>query len=204
VGAVEESKDIVALLLSSCDEVPVGVLSKAAKEASANIVQMLLNTGADPNEIGGKPLRKAAERGRQDVVRQLLDAGAEVDDDDAMGVVSPLRKAADNGHKDVVEQLLEAGDKGVHTMGSDILADVARTGHKDVVRLLLDAGVKPDKQAVKAAEEGGKDMRRFLQDFVHFTNPHPDPREVVVWNTVYNLHLEIKDMLLQHCAQEEL
>ena len=76
-----------------------------------NMVQLLLNGGADPNRAnrhGRTPLQVAAWNGRAVVVRILLDRGADPNKADRNGS-TPLHDAAWKGHKYVIPLLLNRG-----------------------------------------------------------------------------------------------
>ena len=132
-----------------------GALHKSVAKGSTEIVEKLLNAGANPNATnhrGWTSLHIAATAGHIALVEVLLNAGASVD---AIPIkesnewsfrecagVTPLHLAAQKGHTDIVDTLLAAGAdanaaaKGGHTAMA--LADHA--GHVDIVLSLLNAG----------------------------------------------------------------
>ena len=132
-----------------------GALHKSVAKGSTEVVEKLLNAGANPNSVnhrGWTSLHVATSAGHLDLVEALLNAGASVDaiptkaPEDwsfrkCAGVTS-LHLAAWKGHTDIVDALLAAGAdanaaaNGGHTPMS--LADHA--GHVDIVISLLNAG----------------------------------------------------------------
>ena len=76
----------------------------ASNEGHFDMVQLLLNEGADVNKAnyyGATPLFVAADGGHLHVVALLLTAGADKDKRTISGI-SPLSAAIANGHADVV------------------------------------------------------------------------------------------------------
>lgn len=82
-----------------------------AMNGSADIVHMLLESGADPNGIcynGLFPLYTAAENGNLTVVEELISHGAEINKTTPRGCTSILN-AAEEGKIDVIQYLLDNG-----------------------------------------------------------------------------------------------
>ena len=148
------------------------------------VVKLLLQAGADPNQvIGGLmvgrrdlPLDLAVTCGNKDVVQLLLKAGADASVENDIAILqreTPLFWAAGRGHTDVVKQLLNAGAESNWTncQGDSSLHLAAIGGHKDMVTLLLNAGADPNKASDKertplheAAKRGHKDVVQLLLD----------------------------------------
>lgn len=113
------------------------VLGVAAAEGNPEIVQLLLQYGADPNFATIEkmtPLQTAAYHGNLQIARLLVDAGADLNVADARHGLSPLMNAAFKGHADVAKLLLERGaDRDARTPDGRTASDIARrAGHLDV------------------------------------------------------------------------
>ncbi|KAF4340762.1 hypothetical protein FBEOM_5323 [Fusarium beomiforme] len=117
-----------------------GALYNASEEGLHEIVELLLEMGADVNIKGGifeSPLRIASINGHFQVVNLLLNKGAETDKkgDERIGVLSTASYA---GHIDVVRLLLDRGWE-VNSVSSP-LVKASYQGHIDIVKLLLKRG----------------------------------------------------------------
>ncbi|ERF68928.1 hypothetical protein EPUS_09418 [Endocarpon pusillum Z07020] len=134
-------------------------------EKMVQMVQMLLEKGAEVNAQGGKygnALQAASNRGHEKVVQMLLDKGAEVN---AQGGYygNALYEASNGGHEKVVRILLDLGAK-VNAQGGyygNALQAAAWGGYEKVMQMLLDKGAKVNVQgghygnALQAASWGG-------------------------------------------------
>ena len=126
-------QDVVQLLLAP--------LYWAARYPYKDVVQLLLDKGAEPNKADGDgetPLHYSARNGYKYVVQFLLDRGAEPNKADGDGQ-TPLYRAVRNGCKEMVQLLLERGadpNKGDND-GNTPLQEAARIGRStDMVELL--------------------------------------------------------------------
>lgn len=83
-------------------------LMLAALKGHADLVQRLIERGADVNKPGWTPLHYAATKGHLPIMRMLLEAHAYIDAESPNGT-TPLMMAAHYGTLDAVRLLLEAG-----------------------------------------------------------------------------------------------
>ena len=121
-------------------------LSWAAQEGRLEIAKLLVQGGADPNEVderGSSPLCMAALNGNEAIARLLLDEGAEVDAQDDFGCTS-LCNASLYGY-DTIARLLIGHGANVNTQdsaGRTPLINASRRGHKSITRLLISEGAE--------------------------------------------------------------
>ncbi|KAK4216221.1 ankyrin repeat-containing domain protein [Rhypophila decipiens] len=118
-------------------------LHRAVQSSNLEMIYVLLDKGADPNEEdedGCTALAEAASGGVKNLVEVLLDAGAHVNVRDKSGITA-LYRAAENGHLSVVDLLLMNGAtrdiKGPN--GATLLSNAASRGHVAVVERLCQA-----------------------------------------------------------------
>jgi cytochrome c2 len=133
----------IATLVSLGHELMASTLGDAAKSGDADLVEKLLNEGADIDETDkfGTALHWAALNGHAEVVAVLAVRGADLNaNSDLLG--TPLHAAAQRDHSEVVFVLLAHGasidsrDKGYDTP----LQIAAKRGSANVTRALIDAG----------------------------------------------------------------
>jgi ankyrin repeat protein len=130
------------------DENGVSALIAAAHQGHANVVEVLLDEGAAPDQQapkGSSALMAASGEGHVSVVKVLLDGGANPDLLNANGV-SALIWACSKGHLGVVTVLLERGAKVNHQDKGGVTALMAASvlGHFEVVKVLLEHGARTD------------------------------------------------------------
>lgn len=124
-------------------------LHYAAKSGHLDVVQFLVENGADVNAISlneflETPLHMAVSSGRLDVVRFLVERGAHVDSLDGV-LMTPLHWAAGGCNLEVVRFLVEKGANvnARNMYGATPLHWAAANGCLDVVRFLLEVGADP-------------------------------------------------------------
>ena len=125
-------------------------LRVASHEGYKDVVQVLLDNGADVDAVGegcqSTALQIASEKGYGNVVKILLDKGADVNALDA-STGSALQLASENGHESVVKLLLDQGAyvdaTGEETHGT-ALQLASENGYGNVVKMLLDKGADVD------------------------------------------------------------
>ena len=125
-------------------------LQAAAKRSADDLVDSLLNAGADVNAVpadykGATALQCAAFANSPSIVRKLLDAGALVNAEAAnYRGATALQYAATHGNFAIVEALLGAGANvnapPAKVSGFTALEAAALNGRLDMVRFLLNSG----------------------------------------------------------------
>jgi ankyrin repeat protein len=122
----------------------------AARHGNEELVQLLIDSGADLNRGSGHgkeetPLLAAASSGCERVVEILIEAGARVNQDVWNEI---LHVAADVGDRGVVELSIRHGADLNCARGSEdngtVLHAAAAMNHAELVALLLERGVSPD------------------------------------------------------------
>ena len=113
----------------------------AARDGHKDVVALLVNEGANPNEAGiarAYPLHEAARYGRADVVKYLLSLNVDVDPLDR-DKRTPLDLASQYGDATVVQLLLNAGAsvQSRNWRGNTPLHCAVLGNHADAVALLL-------------------------------------------------------------------
>jgi ankyrin repeat protein len=121
-------------------------LECAVSNDSIEMVQLLLEAGADPNLHNGSPalspIRKACEKGNAKIVRALLDAGAAVKFGTGFRL---LTDAVEKSTPEIVQLLIDAGCN-VNTRDQDTpLTAACRLAKAEIVPVLLANGANPNK-----------------------------------------------------------
>ena len=116
-------------------------LHAACSHGHGNIVQTLLDLGADAHAYGrefGSALEAACSGGHSQIVQILLRSKAHINSQLLNGV-TPLHLAAQGGHREVVECLLERPDlkrRVRDNFGSTPFLRAAQCKRRDIVLLL--------------------------------------------------------------------
>ena len=109
-------------------------LHQSSAQGNDQIVQLLLENGADPNANNLFPLAVAAQYGKETTVRILLNAGANVHASNDVA----LAFASENGHAGIVRLLIEQG-ADVHANDDEALRLAEQNRRIPVVDILKQA-----------------------------------------------------------------
>jgi ankyrin repeat protein len=154
------------------DAIHGNALQAASEEGHEQIVDMLLDRGAEINVTtkGGvysNALQAASYRGHRHIVEMLLNRGADVNINARSRYhTNALQAASERGHKQIVELLLDRG-ANVNAQGgyySNALQAASKAGHEQIVEILLDRGAEVNAQdgrfghALQAASYGGHEQ----------------------------------------------
>lgn len=152
-------------------------LAEALKRKMVGLVQLLLNTGANPNVmtvdrpqvLGIKtPLGIAVERGDLSLIKDLLFAGALVNPVDEHEQVIALSMAIRSKNTEVIQLLLDNGADINSRFGCDTpLAAAIESGVIEMIDWLLERGADPaDEDALLRAMSQSIDLvQRLLRSF---------------------------------------
>ncbi|KAH6613348.1 hypothetical protein F5144DRAFT_401253 [Chaetomium tenue] len=144
-------------------------LSWAAQEGRLKIVELLIQGGANPDEIDGRgytPLRRAIENHHEAVACLLIDKGADIKAPGTSGSIS-LFLALQDSHEALARRLIEKG--AYIDVGSTPLIMASEKGYKAVAQLLIDRGVDINARALDrngstalcSAAENGHEARLY-------------------------------------------
>jgi ankyrin repeat protein len=153
-------------------------LAEALKRKMAGLVQLLLNTGANPNVISDgrakvrgiiTPLGIAVEQGDLSLIKDLLFAGARVNPIDQHDEeVLALSMAIRSKNTEVIQLLLDNGADINSRLGCDTpLAATIESGVIEMIDWLLERGADPaDEDALLQAMSQSIDLvQRLLRSF---------------------------------------
>lgn len=153
-------------------------LINAIKRGNLQVLDVLLQRGADPNKAfrtNKSPIQQAADEDRVDIMQRLIEAGADINCN--KNQETPLTIASDRGFVDVVDfliannALIEPKDK----RDKNALCSAAYRGNVDVIDRLLAAGADA----------------RFLNPFTSSS---------VLISASYHGHVDVLDRLVIHGA----
>ncbi|KAH7205024.1 hypothetical protein BKA60DRAFT_656100 [Fusarium oxysporum] len=186
-------------------------LQAVSSKGNRDVVQLLLDKGADVNAWGGQygnALQAASYNGNRDVIQLLLDKGADVN---ARGGWhgNALQAALNEGHQEVVQLLLDKG-ADVNARGveyGNALQTASYNGNRDIVQLLLDKGADVSAQggrygnALQAASfKGNREVVQLLLDKGADVNTQGGEYGNALQAASYNGNREVVQLLLDKGA----
>ena len=145
----ETDEDAVIMLLEQPNIDLDGALDVAIESNYLDALNMLLESGADPNKehLLYTPLMLAATRNEDPAfVEALLDKGADINLGSALNNTTPLMDAIRVGNIPIIQFLLSRPDLDVDIQDNDgwtALASSATVGTSKIVQLLINAGADP-------------------------------------------------------------
>jgi ankyrin repeat protein len=122
-------------------------LMTAISGKNRNLVELLLNRGANVNEkmehTNVSPLHRVSAIGCLDICELLIARGADVNAEGKYGK-TPLHLATQFGHQDIVELLLNAGANinSLDFSGCSAIFNAAQFHHRQIVECLLSRGAE--------------------------------------------------------------
>ena len=193
IGDLERAKKMIddnKSLVNEEDEKKLAPIHHAAAGGHADMVQLLIDSGADPTKLAlryNTAMSFASERGHEEVVATLIENGVDVNrptmlrsdieaEDQAKprGSLSPVLLAAQHEHTGTVKLLVKAGaDPNIIGARGGPLMEAVRTGNRDLVEFLLEKGVMASERSgpvnLKIAtdlgyDEIGADLVRHFDD----------------------------------------
>jgi ankyrin repeat protein len=174
-GAIKLSEGQELWTITPIDEEGCTTLHWACKSGWVDMVQLLLDAGADferTDKYRHTALHWACQSGCPDVVQLLLNKGAKVDVVDKSNC-TVLHRVSQRGLKEVAQLLLDKGaNANASTQGGETpLHRACQGGHQDVVQLLLDRGANIDSADARrsrplhlASAQGFTEMAKLLLD----------------------------------------
>ena len=159
------------------------MLSLACRQGKQDIVELLLESGANVNhrnKAGNTPLLEACSQGHVVIAQMLLDHGADIDAPTEPTSDSALTWACTLGNDSIVDLLLNRKANVEHRTkdGCTALMFAALAGHVKVTRLLLD-----NKAMINVESDSNKDS----------------PLTFACWKG----HKKVVQLLLEHSANLE-
>ena len=204
-------------------------LVAASAKGHVNIVQLLLESGADVNLKNGKSSRygsalvAASAEGHANIVQLLLESGADVNlkIEELSRYGSAFVAASAEGHANIVQLLLESGAdvnlKNEHSLDYGTALEAASAqGHANIVQLLLESGADVNLECesrhylsalVTASAEGHASIVQLLLESganVNFKNEHSLDYGTALVAASAEGHANIVQLLLESGADVNL
>ncbi|KAF7364324.1 ANK-REP-REGION domain-containing protein [Mycena sanguinolenta] len=169
------------------------------KADNAEMIQLLLAHGADPNAAGagGSILQRVAAAGHEEIVKILLEHGADVGRLGASAVSCALRA----GHTEIARLLLNHGAEMDAT--HDVLSWASAAGHTEVVKLLIEHGADvnaADGILWRASRAGHNELVKLFIEHGADVNAVQGPDGSAVKSAIQRGHAEVVKSLIEHGA----
>ena len=183
-------------------------LCHASHSGHSNVVQILLEGGADPNiqeEYGWTALMYASHNGYFEVVQMLLEGGADPNIQKKNGWTA-LMYSSENSHPEVVKILLKRGaHPNIHDeYGWTALMYASHNGHSELVQILLKGGADPNIQEenrwtalMYASHNGHSEVVQILLKGGADPNIQEENRWTALMYACRNDHSEVVQILLK-------
>ncbi|KAJ7887644.1 ankyrin repeat-containing domain protein [Mycena olivaceomarginata] len=182
---------------------------RRSRRGHEDLVQLLINSGADPNAHGGMALLQASRDGHENAVRLLLKHGADVNTRD-INYWSAIAAAASGGHEQIVRLLIENG-ANVNAPGGQYgtaLAEAADAGHENIVEVLIHNGADINTNdgehwtaLVAASQAGHENIVRFLLENAADVNLQDRKYGCALLAAFARGHRAIVQLLVKHGAK---
>ncbi|VDM96170.1 unnamed protein product [Thelazia callipaeda] len=191
-------------------------LSLAASGGYVDIVNSLLNSGAEINsrtgsKLGISPLMLAAMNGHAPATKILLERGSDINSHIETNRNTALTLACFQGRTDVVRLLLEYNANVEHRAKTGLtpLMEAANGGYVEVGELLLSAGADPNTAPVPTSRDtaltiaADKGHHKFVEMLIH-ARAQIDVKNkkgcTALWLACHGGHLETVQTLVKHEA----
>ena len=190
------------------------MLSLACRQGKQDIVELLLESGANVNhrnKAGNTPLLEACSQGHVTIAKLLLDRNADIDAPTETTFDSALTWACTLGNIEIVLLLLDRKANVEHRTkdGCTALMFAALAGHENVARLLLDHRAKinvesdsnKDSPLTFACWKGHqKVVKLFLERKANIEHRTKEGFSPLMFAALGG-HTQVADLLLKHKAE---
>ncbi|OGR02808.1 MAG: hypothetical protein A2511_03120 [Deltaproteobacteria bacterium RIFOXYD12_FULL_50_9] len=124
-------------------------LFSAVQQGNKNSVTTILESGANPDEVGDngiQPLVQAASKDDINIAKMLLDKGANINARTLQLGNTALMRATETNHKEMVQYLIDrkADVNIADNSGCTALGKAAQLGHHEIFKMLLRCNAEPN------------------------------------------------------------
>ncbi|CAG8385864.1 unnamed protein product [Penicillium salamii] len=189
-------------------------LSLAAEDGFVDIIELLLNNGADVesrDETGRTPLSWAVENGHLNVTELLLENGANTESQDKTGRII-LSWAVKGGFVDIIELLIKNGTKleSRDQSGRTSFSWAVENRFLDTIQLLLNNGAELESRdetgrtpLFRAAENGHLDVMELLFENGANTESQDKTGRIILSWAVKGGFVDIIELLIKNGTKLE-